>query len=561
MPRSTDDTRISRRTLFRIGAGVSLAATTGPLLTACQSGTTAEKATAKSRSLLPATTVTDLGVKPAYPGTAQGVPQGFVHYPADPVRSVKGTPLKGAKKISASMETFSPPAPARGENAAWRAIEERLGTQVDVQAVGTDDWPTKFATMVASDSLTDIFMYPETGGVAHKASFLAAKCADLTPFLSGDKVKDYPNLAAIPATAWQQAIYGDKLYGIPIARAGSGGTGYYRHDLFAKAGVDSLDEITDADRFFELCKELTRPKEKQYAISADITILLAMSYGAPCYWKMDSAKGTFTLDLETDDYREAVAMAAKLYAAGCFYPGTVQMSGAQKAQYTDLFKNGRAAYVYDGWPSYLTPGTGYLDAMAAIDPSYDVRPMIPFGKSAVTWNNNATLSECFIKKADDSRVKEILRLADWAAAPFGTQEYTLINYGVEGTDFTRNAKGEPVLTDQGAQDVAVPWKFLASATPALYSAAHPEGVKYLHEAYQKIIPKLVADPTASYSSPTWESKGFGSLLTLKGDWIKDIVTGRKSMKTYDDLVKEYLAKGGEQSRSEFEEAAQKGSDA
>ena len=39
--------------------------------------------------------------------------------------------------------------------------------------------------------------------------------ADLTPYLAGDKIKKYPNLAAIPTGAWQAGAWGDKLYGIP----------------------------------------------------------------------------------------------------------------------------------------------------------------------------------------------------------------------------------------------------------------------------------------------------------------------------------------------------------
>jgi ABC-type glycerol-3-phosphate transport system substrate-binding protein len=549
----------NRRNLLRLGAGTGLAVAAGPLLAACGKGGVAEKASAKSARVLPATIPRNSGVTPAFPGTAQGVPDGFTTFPAKLVRSVPGNPLKGAKPISAAMETYSPPAPGRGKNAAWRAIEERLGTQVDITAVVADDWPTKFATMVASNSLTDIFMYPETGGVGQKGSFLAAECADLAPFLAGDLIKAYPNLAAIPQSAWQASTFGDKLYGIPITRAGTGGAGFYRHDLFAEAGVDDLSQITDMDRFFELCKALTRPDKKQYAIMAGVTTLLAMSYGAPLSWSMDAKTGKFTTDLESEAYRASVEMATKLYKAGCYYPGSVAMSGAQKAQYTGLFKSGRAAYVYDGWPNYLTPSVGYLDAMAAVDKTFDVRPMVPVGKDAVAWSDNVVLSNCFVKKADPQRVKEILRLANWAAAPFGSQEYTLINYGVEGVDYRLDATGAPVTTTQGTQDIAVPWKFLASGTPALYATGHPNGVKYLHDAYATVIPKLVADPTANYTSPTWDSKGAGSLLTLRGDWIKDIVTGRRSMSSYQDLVKSYLAQGGEQARAEFEQAAQKGS--
>ncbi|MFB4419738.1 extracellular solute-binding protein [Streptomyces sp. QL37] len=554
----SSSTPVNRRSLFRLGAGLGLGLAAGPLLAACGDGGTTARAEAKSASLLPDTAVRNIGLEPDLAGTAAGVPQGFFGYPAKPLRATKNTPLKGAAPISVTMETFSPPPPGRGRNAAWRSIEKLLGGEVNVTAVPADDYGTKFSTMVASDSLPDLFMYPEVGGVDNKAAFLQAKCADLTPYLAGDKIKDYPNLAAIPKGAWQAAIFGGKLYGIPIARTGTGGAGVYRHDLFEEVGVTDLDQIDGLDRFVEVCKELTRPEKDQYAIIAGATSMLAMSAGAPYYWRLDPATGKFTSDLETPEYRTAVETARALYRAGCFYPGTLQMSGAQKAQYTDMFKNGKGAYVYDGMPTYLAPGVGYVAAMRAIDKKYDPRPFVPVGKGAVAWMDNVKLENTHVKKASGERVRQVLALADFAASPFGSEEYTLINYGVEGTDFTRDDRGNPALTEQGTQDVTVPWKFMASAVPAIYSADSEQGVRHVHETFTKMIPMMEQDPTLQYSSPTWDSKGSGSLLTFKLDALKDIIAGRKPMSAYDQLVKDYLAKGGEQARGEFEEAYQKG---
>ncbi|WP_329126052.1 extracellular solute-binding protein [Streptomyces sp. NBC_01465] len=551
-------TQINRRTLFRWSAGIGLGVAAAPLLAACGDGGTTAKAEAKTTSLLPTTTVRNIGLKPDLAGTAAGVPQGFFAYPAQLQRATTGTPLKGAKPISAVMETFSPLPPARGKNAAWQAIEKLLGTQVNVTPVPADDYPTKFSTMVASDSLPDIFMYPETGGVDNKSGFLAAKCADLTPYLAGDKVKDYPNLAAIPKGAWQGATFGSKIFGIPITRIGTAGVGFYRHDLFAKAGVTNLDQITDVDRFTELAKALTNPKQHQYAFSAGITNLLAASTGSPYFWAMDAKTGKWTYWLETDAYRSAIETAAKLYKAGCFYPGTVEMVGAQKAQYTNLFKNGKAAYVYDGMPNYLAPGVGYVDSMAAIDKSFDVRPMLPFGPDAVSWQDNVSLQNTHIKKADGARVKEILKLADFAASPFGSVEYTLITFGTEGVDYQRDAKGNPVLTKQGAQDITVPWGKLASGVPAFFSTTSEDAVRYVHDAYTKLIPMLRPDVTLGYTSPTWDSKGYGSLYTIHQDGVKDIIAGRKSMSDYDALVKKWRNAGGDTCRAEFEKASAKG---
>ncbi|WP_037908786.1 extracellular solute-binding protein [Actinacidiphila yeochonensis] len=549
---------IDRRSVLRIGAGASLGLTAAPFLAACGDGAPPAKAEAHDSRLLPTTTLRSDGPRPDLPGTAAGVPQGFYRYPAQTVRATTGRPLAGADPVKVVMETYSPPAAARSRNAAYQAIEKLLGGTVDVTGVPADDYPTKFSTFVAGGDLPDVFMYPESGGVDNRAAFLDATCADLTPFLAGEKVKEYPNLAAIPQSAWQTVIFGGKLYGVPIARYGTGGAGVYRHDLFARAGVTDLDQITDLDRFVELCKALTRPDKDEYAISATVGNLVAMSAGAPQSWRVDPKTGKWQHQLETPEFEQAVEVQRTLYKAGCYYPGTLGMTGTQKAKYTDLFKNGKAAYVYDGMPGYMTASTGYYDAMRAVDPSYDPRPIRPFGPKAVVWTDNVALSVTHFRKSSPERVRQLLRLADFAASPFGSTEYTLINYGVEGTDFTRDKSGNPALTGKGTLDAAVPWKFIASGTPAVFMAAGKNPVDYVHEAYAEMVPMMIADPTLGYSSPTWDSKATGSLATLAGDGIKDIISGRKPVSSYKQLTRDYLAAGGEQARNEFEEAAQQG---
>ena len=65
--------------------------------------------------------------------------------------------------------------------------------------------------------------------IENLAEFLKAKCADLTPYLSGDAIKDYPNLANIPTSAWRVPIYGNAIYGIPNMIANRLNMGLYVH--------------------------------------------------------------------------------------------------------------------------------------------------------------------------------------------------------------------------------------------------------------------------------------------------------------------------------------------
>ena len=66
---------------------------------------------------------------------------------------------------------------------------------------------------------------------------VGAKLADLTPYLAGDKVKQYPNLAALFPGAWQAGIWNNKIYGIPVfpTEFTVAGYLYYRADILDQA--------------------------------------------------------------------------------------------------------------------------------------------------------------------------------------------------------------------------------------------------------------------------------------------------------------------------------------
>ena len=57
------------------------------------------------------------------------------------------------------------------------------------------------------------------GVIPDLPSFLEAKVQDLTPFVSGDAIKDYPNLASLPTIGWKGMVYDNKIFAVPIAQS------------------------------------------------------------------------------------------------------------------------------------------------------------------------------------------------------------------------------------------------------------------------------------------------------------------------------------------------------
>ncbi|WP_328222184.1 hypothetical protein [Streptomyces sp. NBC_00310] len=95
-------------------------------------------------------------------------------------------------------------------------MNKALGIDLTVKPTDGNNYRTIVPTMTSAKKLPDWIQLPawwnsgfNTGGLA------GTQLADLTPYLAGDKIKKYPNLAALPTGAWQVGAWGNKIYGIP----------------------------------------------------------------------------------------------------------------------------------------------------------------------------------------------------------------------------------------------------------------------------------------------------------------------------------------------------------
>jgi putative aldouronate transport system substrate-binding protein len=538
---------LSRRSFLRSAVGVAVMSATGvPTLVACSNGSTTAGPARASTVTLP-TYVAFEGPKPDLAGTADGVPPGYLTYPKDLVTTVKTPPLSGGK-VSVMTDIFDPLPPAKDKNAAWQAVEQKLGGTLDLTIVPDSDWATKFQTVLAANELPDLVLLSDSTLVNNLPAFLSAKCTDLTPYLSGDKVKDYPNLANIPQVIWQACVVQDKIYGLPIPRSITGGAGFYNKRLFDAAGIEYP---ATAEDFLAACKELTKPQQGQWAIvnskGNTFFTMVQQMFGVPNGWKEDGGK--LVRSFETPEYKAALEFAVQLVKAGVTVPGSDGIDGTARK---NAFRAGKGALVYDGFPAY----SGYVKDMSRLDPKNDPRafvPMAPKGGKANTWSDNILFAYTLMKKADEARAKELLAVANFFAAPFGSTENLLLTYGVEGVDFTRDAKGNPTLTSKGEAELTVPWKYITAPPQALYNAQFPTYVERAHEDLTKLIGMVVKDPTASLISPTNDKSGgdIGQALT---DVRNDVIAGRKPISAFDSAVKKWAKDGGDKIRGEFESA-------
>ncbi len=168
--------------------------------------------------------------------------------------------------------------------------------------------------------------------------------------------------------------------------------------------------------------------------------------------------------------------------------------------------------------------------------------------------NAAHLGATAIKKGSPDRVRELLRVLNYLAAPFGSQEDLLLSYGVEGPDYTLDANGNPVLTERGNPDANyLPFKYVAQRPSVLYLPDIPDYTRTLVDAEKQLVPIGINDPTAGFVSTT--AVRSGALVTQTFfDGVREIVAGRRPFADYDQLVSDWRTNGGDVIRKEFQDA-------
>ncbi|WP_369249555.1 extracellular solute-binding protein [Streptomyces sp. R41] len=535
----------SRRS-FLASTAVAAAAVAGgmPLLAACgggndgnKNGTTSGKDAQKILPTFVASSVVTPDI-PAKSGSAAGFTQAI---------DLSGLKTSVPKKLGsgAKLKIMAPlwGTPPSNDNAYYKAMNEAVGVDVTWQNQDGNTYDEKLGAILASSDIPDAVVVPGWNLMGKIPSAINAKFADLGPYLSGDKAKDYPNLAAVPTDAWQRAIFGGKLRAIPMpASYVTDIAPFYRKDLFEKKGYQLPKS---ADEFLSWAKEATDAKSKVWACD-DLKWTAFNMFGVlpgsdkALWWNLDGGK--LINRIETEEYLEALEWTRKLYAAGVVHPDAKAVKGDASNRFTAgqvLVFNGNLSYWYGSTAEQLTQKADF--EMAAMDIfGHD-------GGDPTLWAVQPSNIFTFVsKKASKQQIKDFLALANYCAAPYGTKEYMLTVYGVEGTDYTLK-KGLPTKTTKGTNEVNGAYDY--TGDPAAY-LAHPD----LPE-----IAKLQVEWQQRMGAFTKKSSFYGLTVTEPNRWTNlandfeqledDIVRGRKKISDMQQAVADWKQKGGDDLRA------------
>ncbi|MFJ8695483.1 type 2 periplasmic-binding domain-containing protein [Streptomyces roseolilacinus] len=536
----------SRRS-FLSSTAVAAAAVAGgvPLLAACggdgqserKDGATSGKDAA---GILPTYVPQDI-VKPDIPAK-NGSSAGFTTAIAA-ARLKTSVPRKlgkgGTVKVMAPL-WGSPP---KSDNPWYRAMDEAIGVRTQWQNQDGNTYDEKLGAVLASSEIPDVVVVPGWNLTGKIPSAVNAKFADLGPYLSGDKVKDYPNLAAVPTDAWQRSIFGGALRAIPMpASYVINIVPYYRRDVFEQRGYQVPGS---ADEFLAWAKEATSAKAKVWACD-DMKWTAFNAFGVfpgsdkALWW--DMVDGKLVNRIETEEYLEALEWVRKLYAANVVHPDAKAQNQGDSG---NRFTAGQVL-VYNNDLSHW-----YVKSIeqATQNPDFAMAAMDVFGHDGsapkLYAQQPANIFAFVSKKASEAVVRDFLAVANFCAAPYGTKERLLTDYGVEGTHHTVQ-KGMPVKNDTGHLQVTGAFDLLGDPASYLAHPDRPDIVKAQVEWQQRM--GALTKKTAFYGLTVTEPSRWTNLADDFEQLEDDVVRGRKKVSDVQQAVSEWRSKGGDQLR-------------
>jgi putative aldouronate transport system substrate-binding protein len=530
----TDSTGLSRRSFLSTTAvGAGAAAVAGPLLAACSSGTSSTGGVSSKTGLaaaLPDYVPSSSAPTPELP-SVQGLngaatDPGYLSYPTNLVKTVTSTPGSGGSYSAITPLWGSIPA---ANNSYYQAINNALGASVAISPSNGNLYAQTVPTLVAGNRLPDWLQIPNWWSQNLNVGELAVtKFADLTDYLSGSNVRKYPNLAAIPSGGWEAASWNDL---------------FYRKDILDSKGINVAD-VKTADDLYALGKELTATSANVWAFDV-LWLMIQQIFNVPGTTNDVMVKGGKVVSaFDSPEMEEALAFAYKLAKSGYVHP---QGLANDTSDANNRF--------YGGKVLITAGGTGAWNAADAVqgqaaNPKYrrGAFPLFSHDGSTPTiaLGNSATIISYLNKSLSKNQIEECLALANYLAAPYGSYEYTLINFGVEGTDWTMGATG-PTYTTQGTKESNQDtYQFLAGprsvTTNPGYNSVTQDfrtwAVDAAQHAYKPAFYNMNVNTPSRFSSVT--------TATELNDVINEVTFGTKTVSDFKTAAANWKSGGGNQ---------------
>lgn len=542
---------LSRRTMLKAAAGAAGAAAL-PRITFAQATPGASPAASPAAS-----PVAD--ANGFYASGVPGVPDAWTKVPA-PFPGTQGPPGSG-ERITALVMTYSAPPTPKDDNRYWQELNTRLNVDWDPILVPNSTYGEKATAIIASGDLPDLFYLNFNQTLSPLASFIEQGAfLDLTPYVTGENLQKYPNLATFPDFMWQATSQNGKIWGVPCPNSPVGSVPNYRTDWARKILGGAP---TDAETTYQLFTGMSTMDPDgngqadtwgfgKYGTSWDVSLVNPM-FRVPNGWRVND-DGSFQHYIESDEYRMALEFMTRLWAGGAYHPDAPSMQFEQALQ---LFDSGRTGLLADG--GGIWGKGGHLETVRQYQPDAEIDVIIPPGYDGgpgVTNNLPGIFGFTALSvtnQGNEEKIDELLRIFDWFSAPFGSEEWLFKNNGIEGVHFEYDANGTPIRNETWDAENGGITGYIGGNLLVNFVDTEPDKGPVITEYQKRIYAQGISNPAANLFSPAAIKNG-STLSQLIADVTTSIVTGRDDLAALDALISDWQSRGGNEIRGEYEAA-------
>lgn len=542
-------TTMNRRTILGAAAG-SLAATA---LSGCSGGAGEPVGGSTAGQAGWPTYVAPPVVGGARTSTVAGVPPMYTTPLKEFFASVAEPPGDGSEVTTFQILWGTPPQD-EANNLWLQELNKRLNMTYKASLGPSSSYADQFATMLASGDLPELIFVQDSTPQGLQAITDGA-LLDLSELLAGDNVLEWPNLANIRTETWQVSSKDGRIYGIPNENAILSRFPAVRSDALAAVGASDLGSSPEEflERFVAM-GELKKLHDKEfYALAGlgDLTTVVEWMFGIGPEWQLDET-GKLRSKFQHPRYPEVVAYLRQFWDKGAVYPDpTGQLP-------PDMFIGGQVGFTMDAYNGFfLVPLLRQLrNNTPGADADFFVPPTASDAELTVVrdegyWSIVGISSQV----TDPQRQKLLLRLLNWFRSPFGSQEYSFINDGIEGVHYTKAADGTLTrLNDEAAENdrQALCWLGVSPVNGNyLIPADLTDKADNFYSSVETLAAAAVPSPIAGLYSEA-ASRSSGKRWDVRNDYLNGMYYGRRPTTDYPAFLEAWLAAGGTEALADFQ---------
>ncbi len=449
----------------------------------------------------------------------------------------------------------------------WDYIEEGTGATLNVNAIPSSDYKTKWSLMYSSpDTLTDLVMFdykPDSDkyviqGACKSFEEMAEYMPNYKKFVDSLTEQEVKNIVDV-RKAYDGNIYYSPATGRETTR--SIRAWMYRKDIFDKHGIAVP---TTYDEVYEAAKKLKEiyPESYPYGIRQGINVLNASGSNWKEYWETgvyyDYNSGKWCYGATEDTMLEVITWYKKMVDEKLCPADFMTM---KSSLWQELVTTDRSFM----FPDYLTRVDFFNSMARSINSEFNLTAFVPpvanaeKGVSKQGKYNYESVGFTISNSGDEKRMANAAKFLDW----FYTDEAKdIVSWGKEGETY-KVVDGEKVyIQDEEGTQVNTLYGFITHGT---FTRLDPKAVEAAESADIAAVRDMVIEHSVDYFNPDSflafneeeakiKDETFNTCQTYAQEMITKFVLGQEPLSNFDKMVETLYDHGVERLLNAYETA-------